>query len=127
MLSSINRIYEKRFNLKEEHFQDILALRFRKHLEKNIISKRKVSEYADMLQVSRSHLNKTLKRYYGKSCSEIIKERLTTEIKKALMFSDKTISEIAYNLNFSEPGNLNRFFKKMANITPQKYRLLNLK
>ena len=65
--------------------------------------------------------------YYGKSCSEIIKDRLTTEIKKALMFSDKTVSEIAYDLNFSEPGNMNRFFKKMVNITPLEHRLLNSK
>ncbi len=125
LLIKINRIYEQRFKLKEDHLQDVLALRFRKQLEKNIVSEQKVSYYADQLQVSRSHLNKTLKRYYGKSCSEIIKERLVLEIKKALMFSDKSISEIAYDLNFSEPGNLNRFFKKMCNITPLKYRLLN--
>lgn len=127
LLIKINRIYEEHFNLKEEHFEDVLALRFRRQLEKHITKKKKVSEYADMLQVSRSHLNKILKKYYGKNCSQIIKERLTTEIKKALLFSDKSISEIAYELNFSEPGNLQRFFKKMTATTPRDYRLSNSK
>ena len=124
LLIKINRTYEKRFNLQEDHFQDILALRFRKLLEKNITTTSKVSEYAEMLHVSRSHLNKTLKRHYGKNCSVIIKERLITEVKKALLFTDKTIAEIAHELNFSEPGNLNRLFKQMVKITPKEYRLL---
>ena len=125
LLIKINRIYEDYFHIEEAHLQDVLTLRFRKYLEEHITSKQKVTEYSNMLKVSRSHLNKSIKRYYGKNCSEIIKERLIVEIKKALLFSDKSIAEIAYELNFSEPGNFDRFFKKNVKITPKEYRLLN--
>jgi len=127
LLIQINRIYEQAFNLNDELFQEGLTLRFRRLLEQNIRDKQKVSDYAEMLGVSKSHLNKVLNRYFGKSCSEIIKERLVADIKKELLFSSKSISEIGYGLNFSEPGNLIRFFKKMTQTTPREYRLLNSK
>ncbi|MCP4116925.1 MAG: helix-turn-helix domain-containing protein [Desulfobacteraceae bacterium] len=127
LLIRINRIYEREFNLNDELFQEGLTLRFRKLLERNFRDRQRVSDYADMLQVSKSHLNKVLNIYFGKSCSEIIKERLVADIKKELLFSNKSIAEIGYGLNFSEPGNLIRFFKKMTRTTPREYRLLNSK
>ncbi len=125
LLIQINRIYEKEFGLKDILYQNDVTLRFRRLLEKHIATTHKVADYAEMLNVSKSHLNKRLKRYFGKSCSTIIKERLIIEIKKSLLFSDKTVAEIAYHFNFSEPGNFIRFFKKMTHITPHKYRLSN--
>lgn len=125
LLIRINRIYEAQFNLRDKLFQDTLTLKFRKLLEENIRTAQKVSEYAGMLGVSRSHLNKTLNRAFGKPCSDIIRERLLAEIKKELLYSDRTIGEIAYAFNFSEPGNFIRFFKSMAGATPKEFRRAN--
>jgi AraC-like DNA-binding protein len=58
-------------------------------------------------------------RYTAK---EIISNRLLLEIKTELRYSDKTISEISHDLNFSEPNNLTRFFIKMEDINPSVYR-----
>ena len=33
-----------------------------------------------------------------------------------------SIKDIAYSFEFSDPSNFNRFFKKLAGITPQQYR-----
>ncbi len=127
ILIQINRLYESTYNLNDKLYEDNLALSFKKLLEKNIKSKQKVADYADLLKVSPSHLNKTLQKYYGKSCSQIIRERLIVEIKNELLFNDKSIAEIAYDLNFSEPSNFNRFFTKMIKLSPGRYRLLHSK
>ncbi|MDJ0780345.1 MAG: helix-turn-helix transcriptional regulator [Desulfosarcinaceae bacterium] len=125
LLIQINRRYESRHHLRDELFQDWLTLRFRKLLEHNIRTMQKVSDYAQRLNVSRSHLNKTLNASFGKPCKDLIKERLVVEIKKELLYSDRSIAEIGYDFNFSEPGNFIRFFKGMTGQTPKAYRRLN--
>ncbi|MCI4669597.1 MAG: AraC family transcriptional regulator [Bacteroidia bacterium] len=127
LLIHINRLYERNFDIKGDFYEDTLILKFRRLLEQNLKSKQRVSEYAQMLEVSQSHLNKLLKSYFGKSCSEIIKERLLIEVKKELLFTKKNLSEIAFELGFSEPSNFNRFFREMTGLTPKSYRLQNLK
>ncbi|MFK8008357.1 MAG: AraC family transcriptional regulator [Saprospiraceae bacterium] len=127
ILISINRYYQEQFDVKEEFFENNLTLRFRKLLEKEIRNFHDISYYADTLQVSKSHLNKTVKESLGRSTSQVIKERLLIEAKRSLLYSSSNVSEISYDLNFSEPANFNRFFKKMTSLTPKEYRLQNSK
>ena len=127
LLILINRKYEATFALKGSYFQDTLTLRFRKLLEENIRTHHQVNDYAQMLQVSRSHLNKVLKSHFGKSCSALIKERLLVEIKKELAFSTKTIAEISFELHFSEPANFIRFFQTTTGLSPKAFRQQNAK
>jgi AraC-like DNA-binding protein len=124
-LIQLNRHYQKTHNIQSEFYQKANILKFKKLLEENIQTKHKVKEYAILLGISTSHLNKLLKTYFGKNCSEIIQERLIAEIKRNLLFSDKSISEISYELNFSEPSNFNRFFQKLVKMTPNQYRNQN--
>lgn len=125
LLIDLNRKYEEHERVNQSFYKEILILKFRKLLEANIHIKQRVSDYTTLLQVSASHLNKLMKAYFGKSTSEVIKERLTLEIKKHLLFSEKNISEISYDLGFSEPSNFNRFFQKQVQMTPKEYRLQN--
>lgn len=127
LLILINRRYEETFQLKGGYFQDNLTLNFRKLLDKHIRTHHKVNNYADLLQVSRSHLNKVLKSHFGKNCSDLIKERLLIEIKKELSFSTKTIAEVGYELNFSEPANFIRFFQSATGTSPKTFRQQNAK
>ena len=121
-LIRINRVYQASFDIAGEFFSDNMILRFRKLLEENIRAKQSVPDYTEMLGVSKSHLNARLKAYFGKSCSELIRERLVVEIKKELLFSDRNLVEISHALDFSEPANLSRFFKKMTGETPGDFR-----
>ncbi|MEL7340317.1 MAG: AraC family transcriptional regulator, partial [Bacteroidota bacterium] len=121
----INRDYIAQFQLEGRFFADNLVLRFRRMLEASIRSQHQVGDYADSLQVSKSHLNKVLKKHFGKSCSEIVKERLLIEIKRDLLYSPLSIAEISHQLHFSEPSNFNRFFKEMVGQTPREFRQQN--
>lgn len=127
LLININRAYTLQFQIKEQFFEDNLSLRFRKLLEKEIRHHRDISFYADTLQVSKSHLTKTLKKSFDKTPAQLIRSRLIVEAKKDLLFSKKNISEISYDLNFSEPSNFNRLFKELVGLSPNEFRLKNSK
>jgi AraC-like DNA-binding protein len=51
-----------------------------------------------------------------------INERLITEAKSLIQFTDFDIAEIAYQLNFSDPANFGKFFKKHTDKTPLEFR-----
>ncbi|MEL6659066.1 MAG: AraC family transcriptional regulator [Bacteroidota bacterium] len=123
LLIRLNRVYQAQTGQEKSFYQEPIILRFRKLLEAHIHEKQRVREYADLLGISTSRLNKLLRLYFGKSASEVIKDRLVLAIKKELLFSDKTIAEIGYELGFSEPSNFNRFFKSMTQMPPHEYRL----
>lgn len=99
-----------------------LVSHFQKLVSRHFLLKRKVTDYANLLAVSANHLNRTVKEVTGKTASESIAEMLVQEAKAVLRYTDATISEIAYELNFSEPAAFNRFFKKMTGETPLVFR-----
>ena len=126
VLIKLNRSYKEKYKLHGEFFEEPLILTFRRLLEKHIREFKTVAGYADLRQVSKTHLNSQLKKHFNKNCSDIIKDRLLKEIKRELLFSRKNVAEICYELNFSEPSNLNRFFKKRTGMTPQEFRQAKL-
>ena len=127
ILIQINRSYIREYNLSLKLYQDTISLRFRKSLEENIREKQRVEDYAALLQVSRSQLNKAIHQTSGKSTSVVIRERLLTEIKRDLLYSDRNVSEIADALGFSDPSNFVRFYKTHTGQTPSKFRASHAK
>lgn len=121
LLIILNRKYIDQHQIKGDLFQNIEVLEFIKLIDKNYKEKHLVEDYTQMLGISKTYLNKKLKSI-GTTASDLIKARLLKEAKKELFYSNLSISEIAYKLNFSEPANFNRFFKKMTSITPNQYR-----
>lgn len=101
---------------------DSLARRFRLALETHFPDMLEVGDYAQLLQVSRSHLNDELRRQVGQSASEIIHQRLVLEAKRLLVHSTLTISETAYRLGFQDPSYFGRFFRRYTGQTPGMYR-----
>lgn len=99
-----------------------LPQRFRIALDQNFPKLLKVSEYAKLLQVSRSHLNEELHRYVGSSASDLIHERLLLEARRLLVYSPLTVAQIAYELQFQDPSYFGRFFRLRAGISPGTYR-----
>lgn len=85
-------------------------------------TKRKVSDYAEMLFKSPKTLSNLFSIYNQKSPQQIILERLTLEAKRLIHFTDRQNQEIAYDLGFNDPAHFSRFFKKMTTMTPSEYR-----
>ena len=113
----LNRFYAKHFNLPFAPPQNNYAYQYKELLEKHISEKTHVSDYAEMMNVSRVTLNKAVVREFGLSAVHLLKQRLLQEVKNDILFSDMSVKEIAYRLHFSEPNHLMRFFKQMTGQT----------
>ncbi len=85
-------------------------------------TKRKVSDYAEMLYKSPKTLSNLFSIYNQKSPQQIILERIALEAKRLINYTDKQNQEIAYELGFNDPAHFSRFFKKMTQMTPSEYR-----
>ncbi|MEM8998720.1 MAG: helix-turn-helix domain-containing protein [Bacteroidota bacterium] len=85
-------------------------------------TKRKVSDYAELLFKSPKTLSNLFSIYKQKSPQQIILERLALEAKRLLHFTDKQNQEIAFELGFNDPAHFSRFFKKMTKMSPSAYR-----
>jgi AraC-like DNA-binding protein len=99
-----------------------LVIRFKKLVGQHFIKIRSVAEYASKLAVTPKHLSKVVKDETAKTPSDFIDEMLMMEIKALLRHSPLNISEIAYQLDFSDPSYFTNFFKKHQGITPVQYR-----
>jgi AraC-like DNA-binding protein len=124
LLLEAKRSYERQQLHQPANTADTIYLvsHFQKLVGRHFLLKRKVTDYASLLTVSANHLNRTVKEVTGKTASESIAEMLVQEAKAVLKYTEASVSEIAYQLNFSEPAAFNRFFKKMTGETPMLYR-----
>ena len=100
----------------------IIANKFEVLVDKMYVDTKNVSTYAEALNITPNYLTTTVKSLTGKSAKDIINERLFTESKSLLKYSDLDIAEISHRLNFDEPTHFTRFFKKQSGSTPNQFR-----
>lgn len=117
LLLKFNRIYAERNNLSIERAENNYAYQFKQLMELHIRQHQRIDYYADLLNVSRISINTCVKKQFNVTATELLKQRLLFEIKNDLIHSGKTIAEIAYDLQFSEPGHMMRFFKTQTGVT----------
>jgi len=86
------------------------------------LEKRTVEEYADLLSITAHHLSQAIKQASEKNALSFINDRLVSEAKTLIRHTDFDIAEIGYQLNFSDPANFGKFFKKHVAITPLEFR-----
>ena len=121
LLLKFNRIYADANNLSIDRAENNFAYQFKQLMETHIRQKQRIDYYADLLNVSRITINTCVKKQFNVTATELLKQRLLFEIKNDLIHSGKTIAEIAYDLDFSEPGHLMRFFKTQTGITSSQF------
>lgn len=124
ILIAANRSYQRQnLSKKVEPQKDgTVVTRYKKLVSQYFITKRNVSDYASMIAVTPNHLSKLIKEQTGKNASSFIEEMLLMESKALLRHTELSISEIAYQLDFTDPSHFNKFFKKGAETTPLQYR-----
>ena len=77
------------------------------------------------MNISPLHLNRVCKEVNQKTATNVINDYFLTEAQKYLNFTDYSISEIAYLLNFNDAAYFSRFFKKEVGLNPKDYRNSN--
>lgn len=94
---------------------------FENLLESNFLTIRSASQYADLLNITQKHLNRVVKSITAKTTTSVIAERIVLEAKRKLIFSQKSVGEIAIDLNFSDVSYFIKFFKKYTQETPAEF------
>ena len=72
-------------------------------MEENFRKERLLDFYADKLAMTADRLNDHVKRATGVTAGHLIRQRVLTEAKRQLVFTNQPIHEIAYDLAFSDP------------------------
>jgi AraC family transcriptional regulator, transcriptional activator of pobA len=93
-----------------------------KILEENFHRPEGVEYYAEKLFMSARNLNLICNNILQKSVSEIIETRKLIEAKNLLISTDKTISEICFELGYNEKAYFTNVFKKKSGQTPTDFR-----
>lgn len=91
-------------------------------VEMHFREKHKVSEYADLLNMTPKSLSNLFSRYFNKSPLKVITERIIIESKRLLDFSTKNINEISFSLGFDEVSHFSKFFKTQVGQSPKEYK-----
>jgi AraC-like DNA-binding protein len=91
---------------------------FKNLLEAHYSQNNSVSFYAARLHITQHHLNMITKLVTGKTASEVIRARSILEAKRLLTFTDATISEIAFSLNYTDSSYFAKAFKADTQRTP---------
>lgn len=102
--------------------QKELALKFSQLVRDNIHQHTDVKYYAQQLFVSGKYLLETVKKNTGKTPHRIIDEFLLKEAFVLLGNPERTVSEIAFTLQFNSASAFGRFFKKYTSMSPSAYR-----
>jgi len=94
----------------------------RKLVEEHFRKERLLDFYAAKLAMTADRLNDHVKRATGVTAGHLIRQRVLTEAKRQLVFTNQPIHEIAYDLAFSDPSHFARFFRKQTGTTPHEFR-----
>lgn len=101
---------------------DVTLYNFRKLVERHYTELHLPKDYAALLYITPNHLNALCKDMLGMPAGELIRNRLLLEAKRLLVNAALTISEIAWQLNFSDNSYFTKFFKKQTGLTPEAFR-----
>lgn len=91
-------------------------------LEAQFDARHSVAEYATQLCMTPKSLNQSIQAVTGKTCQELLHDRILTEAQRLLLYSDERSKEIAYALGFKDASYFNRFFKRGTGLTPGDFR-----
>lgn len=114
------RIKKDRSTIKEDTetklFKDFSLL-----VEQNFKQLHSVTDYANRLGISPKSLTKHFQKIGTQTPSDFIKNRIITEAKRQLLYSQDTIKYIAFDLGFNDPAYFSRFFTKATGKSPKKF------
>jgi AraC family transcriptional regulator, transcriptional activator of pobA len=115
----------KKMEPEEKNFQktkNITFKNFLKILEENYHRPEGVEFYAEKLFMSARNLNIICQQIVQLSATELIETRKLIEAKNLLISTNKTISEIGYELGYNEKAYFTSVFKKKSGQTPSEFR-----
>ena len=128
LLDYCMRFYNRQFVTRKEANKDVLS-RFEFLLDDYFQSQKTQTDgiptvryFADRIFLSPNYFGDLIKKETGKTPQEYIQSKIIDMAKGLLLGTNKTISEISYELGFQYSQHFNRVFKKKVGLSPNEYR-----
>ncbi|HLZ05878.1 MAG TPA: helix-turn-helix domain-containing protein [Bradyrhizobium sp.] len=99
-----------------------LFRRFETLLEQNHLKRWSVSDYAKILSVTPTHLNRVTRAATGDTASHLILNRMIREARRNLVYTNLPVSTIAYTLGFDDPAYFSRVYAGATGLSPRAFR-----
>ena len=103
-------------NITLQHFRA-----FQKNLKNSELSKT-IPQFAEELGISTVHLNRICRAVAGKPALQLVQEFTVQKAQKYLIYTNYSVSEIAYLLKFEDPSYFAKIFKKHTGSSPTEFR-----
>ncbi|MDH7447251.1 AraC family transcriptional regulator [Aquimarina sp. 2201CG14-23] len=111
---SVHYLGIKKYHLKFMYLQELI--------ERECFESKKVSYYANKMGVTSKTLNNITQAVIGKSAKSCIDEIVILQIKRLLINSSLSFTEIAYQAGFSTPTNFFKYFRKKTGLSPKQFK-----
>ncbi len=124
LIIKITRLAKKQYLGTEDVVEDKFNLIRKFHLlvEIHFKKERQVNFYAGLLNKSPKTVSNYFAMYSKKTPVQIIHERIITEAKRLVYYTDKSIKEIAEDLGFEDVAHFSKFFKNVTTKSPSELR-----
>lgn len=97
-----------------KRFFALLATEYKQH--------RNVNWYAEQMHLSTKYFTSLIRQVSGRTTVDWINDRVIYEAKNLLLYSEMSITEIAYQLNFPSTSFFSKYFKNIVGINPSEFR-----
>lgn len=131
MLDYCVRFYDRQFITRDyahrgilEKFEQILNAYFESERPQTV-GLPSVAYCAEELHLSPNYFGDMVKKETGKTAQEYIQSKLIDIAKEKIFDTNKTVSQIAYELGFKYPQHFARLFKQRVGYSPLEFRMLN--
>jgi AraC family transcriptional activator of pobA len=104
---------------------DRIAQEYLRLVNKHYLTKRQLTDYAELLNITAKHLTKSVKTATGESPMGFIYKMVILEAQILLRDTTQSVAEIAFQLSFEDAAYFNRFFKQHTGVTPVNFRKKN--
>lgn len=81
-----------------------------------------IEHYVSALGTTQHLLGKSCRQAYGLSIKAFIDERRLLEAKRLLLFTVRSVEDVAYEIGFHDPAYFSRFFNRHTGLPPGEWR-----
>ncbi|MBM7067720.1 helix-turn-helix domain-containing protein [Actibacterium sp. 188UL27-1] len=99
-----------------------LAARFTALIEDQLFTGQNVSDYAEALGVTPTHLSRVCRETCGRPASDLLADRITFEARRLLIDTKLPVRRVAEVLGFTSPAYFTRAFRARTGLTPSEFR-----
>jgi AraC family transcriptional activator of pobA len=96
--------------------------KFEALLDAHFLAHWPVTRYAEALKITPTHLSRLTREAFGVPASHMIRDRIVREARRNLVYTNLSVSTIAYALGFDDPAYFSRIFSNATGLSPSEFR-----